>query len=404
MQERTYLYLEPYTNVFYGREKALIYNTIDGNRIVVTDKKLIEILLQLTDDKNLYSVLLDDEQLSDSIVKGFIKSLQDIFMGDTVRESLVKTKPHQLTPILNFQKDLDRFKEDLYTSIGDNVMTYIFDLSIYINGNSNHKLSNAYKQFVFPDNSDRENISVGLVKKMVKELESNTYGNINIIGGDISTHPEINEIFDCLSELKMRKTVHVYYKDRFVDIADKENFGVKYYIDFPINGNIDFNELKSKGVGFSFIVQSEKDVEEAERIIEEYLLDDYEYRPYYNGHNLDFFEKNVYLNEEDILEVKPNQNDIFSNMKINKNNFGKLVVMSDGEVYANLNKNSLGNINNQTFHRLIFNELRGEKSWKDVRCKSDTCKECIYNCLCPSMSNYEYVIGKNNLCNVDSKN
>ena len=87
-------------------------------------------------------------------------------------------------------------------------------------------------------------------------------------------------------------------------------------------------------------------------------------------------------------------------MKINKNNFGKLVVFSDGEVHANVNKKSLGNINDIDFHDLIFSELSGDESWKSVRMNAPTCKDCMYNCLCPPISNYEYTIGKNNLCNI----
>ncbi|MGB5989655.1 MAG: TIGR04150 pseudo-rSAM protein, partial [Marinifilaceae bacterium] len=379
--ERVYLYLEPYTNVFFSEKRVLVYNTIDGNRIIVENIKNIKLLSQLTNDENLYCVLLEIDQLKDPIINGFIESLQDLFMGDIVRESLVEAKPHQLIPILNLQKDLDRFKKDLYSSIGDDVMKYIFDVSIYIGGNSNHQLDNAFKQFLFPKKSSKSTMSLSIIKKIASELEHNSYGNINIVGGDISDHKDLNKIFNILDDLKMQKTIHLYYKDNFIDVSNRNNFKTRYYIDFPIINNIDFITLKSKDINFSFVIQKEEDVEKAEALILEYSLENYLFQPYYNGENIDLFEKNIYLNEDDILEVKLNQNDIFSNMKINKNNFGKLVVFSDGEVHANVNKKSLGNINDRDFHSLIFNELSGDESWKDVRMNAHTCKDCVYNCL-----------------------
>lgn len=401
IRENAYLYLEPYTNVFFSNGKVLVYNTIDGSSIIVEDEKNIELLAQLTEDDNLYCVLLEMNQLNDPIISEFITSLQNTFMGDVVRQSLVKSKPHQLTPILNFQRDLDRFKKKLYTSIGDDVMKYLFELSIYINGNSKHNLKNINKQLSFPIAESASNIPIEYIRKISNELQANTFGNINILGGDISTHPELEMILDILEELNMKKTLHIYYQDELLDISGRKNFEIKFHIDYPIKKEVDFLLLKSMGIHFCFVIQSIEDLKITETIVKENRLVNHSFEPYYNGTNIEFFEDNIYMNEEDILEVKPNQNDIFSNMKINKNNFGKLVVLSNGEVYANINKNLLGNIKDSTFHSLIFTELCGNDSWKDVRRKVDSCISCVYNCLCPPLSNYEYFLGRNNLCNIN---
>ena len=40
------------------------------------------------------------------------------------------------------------------------------------------------------------------------------------------------------------------------------------------------------------------------------------------------------------------------------------------------------------------------KSWWKLRTNIKPCNNCLYNLLCPPISNYEYVIGKYNLCNI----
>ena len=48
----------------------------------------------------------------------------------------------------------------------------------------------------------------------------------------------------------------------------------------------------------------------------------------------------------------------------------------------------------------VYKEIRSGNSWRLVRKKIKICQDCLYNQLCPPLSNYEYAIGKNNLCHV----
>ena len=45
-------------------------------------------------------------------------------------------------------------------------------------------------------------------------------------------------------------------------------------------------------------------------------------------------------------------------------------------------------------------EIHESKNWFRTRSKVKPCKSCIYNALCPPISNYEYYLKEYNLCNI----
>ena len=47
--------------------------------------------------------------------------------------------------------------------------------------------------------------------------------------------------------------------------------------------------------------------------------------------------------------------------------------------------------------------IKGQ-NWQKIRAVESPCNDCIYNLLCPPLSGYESVIGKNNLCKFKWKN
>ncbi len=105
-------------------------------------------------------------------------------------------------------------------------------------------------------------------------------------------------------------------------------------------------------------------------------------------------------NEEDLFDDVHEQNDIFAKSKINLNNFGKLIILTNGDILSNINGKPLGNFHESSIKDAIYNELQTEESWRLTKNKVKVCKDCIYNQLCPPISNYELAIGKYNLCHV----
>jgi len=151
---------------------------------------------------------------------------------------------------------------------------------------------------------------------------------------------------------------------------------------------------------FFFPVKSEREVEEAGEIDLESLIHNRRLLPYFDGSNLDFFERNVFLSKEIILGAKPSFREIFARQAINGNNFGKLTIFPDGRIYSNVNMPRLGNIKRHSLYEAVYKEMLHGRGWRLTRRNVNPCKRCVYDSLCPPLSNYELVMGRNNLCDV----
>ncbi|MCL2413707.1 MAG: hypothetical protein FWC94_00425 [Bacteroidales bacterium] len=54
-------------------------------------------------------------------------------------------------------------------------------------------------------------------------------------------------------------------------------------------------------------------------------------------------------------------------------------------------------IKENSFLVLLYKELDENTAWRKTRTEKP-CSECLYQYLCPPPSNYEFAIGKFNLC------
>jgi pseudo-rSAM protein len=85
---------------------------------------------------------------------------------------------------------------------------------------------------------------------------------------------------------------------------------------------------------------------------------------------------------------------------VNPFHFGTLTVLSNGSIYANVNTQRLGSLNGGSLHDVVYKEMYRGKSWRRIRKKVEPCKFCTFDALCPPLSNYEYALGRNNLCHI----
>ena len=128
-------------------------------------------------------------------------------------------------------------------------------------------------------------------------------------------------------------------------------------------------------------------------------LEYFEIIPLYNGNNLSFFKKFIFIHIDDLKLKKIIKNQYFANQTFNINNYGKITILSNGDFYANLNQPKLGNINKDSLYDVLCLEIYNGKSWNFIR-NVTPCKECVFQYICPPISNYELVIGKYDLCHV----
>lgn len=128
--------------------------------------------------------------------------------------------------------------------------------------------------------------------------------------------------------------------------------------------------------------------------------DEFVVTPFYNGNNYDFFERTVFITKQALKESQPSMRDIFAQMVINTLDFAKLTIMSNGNIYANVNNPKVGKLSNDSIITAIKNEMVKGKSWGKVRKNVYPCKSCPYNAVCPPISGYEYALGRFDCCNI----
>jgi len=256
----------------------------------------------------------------------------------------------------------------------------------------------------------RRQLPIPQVKKLLQELSASSLHNINILGGDIFRYSKFEELVQTLNSTPFKKTYYSHYLNimagidrlKFVDDASSM---LKILVTFPVKMDhfervVDTVKRLNLPYRFIFVVQGVEEVDAASGIISNLNITESDYIPFYNGENLLFFQENVFCDKDEILEAKPTMKEIYQNMSVNGLNFGKITILSDGAIYANVNAARLGYVGRDSMVQALAVEMsRGKgKSWFRVRKGVYPCKECVYELLCPPLSNYTFVVGRDNLC------
>jgi pseudo-rSAM protein len=417
-KQNYWLYLEPYVHLSIKKEHVLLYNTLSGQMLEYGQKEpeVVKLIKKLSHKKNLYVIPVNQRQIE--CIPGlqrFITDLRDYFMGDVLDATSVSGKPIQLTPILNIHKDVKKIKGDLSRSAGEEMMSYVTRLTLYVNSDCQHhcnRCSLLYKQFdhCYKSTGSKKELNLSNIKNMLWELKGSALSAVKILGGNIFNYSQLKELVAFLDTLPQLKTYYFHYlqlerEGKKLKILQGQRNSINVMVPLPVQKShfekvwkeIIDSGIKAKAI---FIIQQEDDIEIIQNLAESFEIEHFILRPFYNGSNLSFFEKYVFVNREMIQKIKPGEKDIFSKMVLNSTNFGNMVVLSNCNIYANVNAAPLGKLGKDSLYNAIYKEMVNGKSWRRTRKKVTPCKHCTFEVLCPPLSNYEYAIGKNNLCHI----
>ena len=371
--------IEPYVFVDIKSKHVLLYNTLDGVTIESTNEKIVELLQETLQEENCGVALLTHERYRQEEICCFVDELREKFMGDVINVSLSDGKPVQILPFYNYSKEQELYKKNNFSSY-KNILEKLFEISLYIDATTNiTKL-------------------IHFLITLPKNLTFNIVGNMEEV-------PNYSELFSYLDHCSSPKNLLCSYKNIIpLQPIFAHNFSYQISVSFPINVERWNHAMKvllsqSLPVEFVFEVSSEEDVQLSEQLIEQHQIDKYRLKPNYTGNNIRFFENEVFLSKEDILSTPMTMKDFFARQAMNLYDFGKITILPNGDVYANLNHPSLGNIYVNNIHEILHKEVEEGKSWFRVR-NHPPCTDCVYQWICPSPSNYEIAIGRSNLCHV----
>lgn len=400
------------------RDSLLLYNSLTGKALEYpreSKQPIFKIINRLQSPKNLQVIRLTGKEMQDTIILDFVNDIRNHFMGDLIDVCLSKKKPAQIIPIISIDSDINRLKKVSFSFFKTDMKNYITEIFLYIDDSCAQKCgicNKAYKQFpCCSSNKNKESeLNIFEIKKLLDELMNSPLFNLNILGGNIFAYSKFIELAGMINHLPAQKVYYVHYANILEEngklkYLNPKSSVLKVLAPAPLDQDkltkaVDF--LKKTGLAsqFIFVVQSEDEFNKAEAVISALKIDNADYQPFYNGNNLEFFEKNVFTTEEEILGAKPGMKDIYTNSVVNKLNFGRLTILSNGYMYANVNASRLGIIGKDSIYDALYKEMYHGKSWRRIRKNVQPCKHCTFQALCPPLSNYNYALGKNNLCHV----
>ena len=405
-----WLIIETYVHISLSPRGVLFYNTLDSKILESDNNNVLLIADKLLTNENRYCTLIKEKDLKNKEISDFINDLKMNFMGDVIPIDYSKSAPIQLSPLLDIQNEISSKSLMSDPAVGKNVLNYLYELNIYLNGtcqNTCEACLDTYKQITCcRKTSIKKEFELDELKRLVHETKNSNLSKINILGGNILNYSHFDELIEISADTRFSivLNLHICNFEKRITTLHQSNITLNLIIDF----NSKWDELKSRisetlnlklKTTYTFILSSIKEVERAESIIKEYKIQNFDFKPFYNGQNTEFFQNEVFLSKDDILEKPISMKGIFRNSIINTNYFGVLSIANDGKVYADLNKDVIGNIYEDSIKDCIFREITKGKSWFRVR-NIGKCKDCLYRELCPPISNYETALNKENLCHI----
>lgn len=371
--------IEPYVHISIVNSNVLLYNTFDGSFIESKDIEIVKLSKETLLKENCGVVLLTAERYNLDNIRKFIMELRAKYMGDIIDIELSKSKPVQIMPFTSLVNTQELFKKQNFPT-GKKILEYLSEISIYVDYNTNIMDLNSFLKSL-------PNIST-----------------VNIIGNlkDVANYKELLLVLDQFPSLK--KITCNYSNVISLQPEFVNNFSYSILINYPIDiskWNYSRRLLLNQSIPFEciFEVTSMDNYSQINKFIEEFGIEKHQLKPVYTGDNIDFFKENVFLTKDDILSTPLSISDFFINQSMNIFDFGKIAIMSNGDIYANVNYPILGNIHTHSIYEIISKELEEGRSWLRIRNQAP-CNTCLYQWFCPSPSNYEIAIGRPNLCHV----
>ena len=404
-----WFYIDTYVYARKTENSLILYNTLSKNITKFYQIEILSFYDKLKEENGI--IKLNTNDLKNRTLREFVILVKNTFSGDLIEIKNGNSKPILLKSQCHIMDDARNKAKDEKKEIKD-ILQYLHELSIYVNSECNIKdcqiCNYAYKQTdTCYKQAENNSLNLEEIKPIIDLIDClPNLRKLKVLGGDINKYESLNDLLELLKE-KQTEIEFIFnikqLKKETLSKFKNKNFTKKIIIQgrdgFQIfKKNIDF--LKKDDCSFDFLVDNEIDFDLIDKNY--HLLNGINHRvvPIYLGNNLLFFEQNVYMTEEDIVESQPELKSILRNEKLNTNFFGKLFITSKGDVYENLNGTSIASIKKINLAKLISQIITNGDYWFKIRQNCNECKDCHFVDICPPISNYELVLKQNNLCKV----
>lgn len=179
-----WFYLKPYTFLWGNTSIALIYNSVSGEGVEINKSGEVgNIIEHLQDHSNGYCIEISEKDKNKPDINTLISSVKSSFSGDLIETSGQKAQPVIFPPKLKINKDINILKADPKRSVGENILSYLDDVSIYINGECSltcKHCKSSYRQIACCTKS-RHSLGFEKIKGFVSQIQGGKVSQINIL-------------------------------------------------------------------------------------------------------------------------------------------------------------------------------------------------------------------------------
>ena len=398
-----WFYLSPKDYVT-SKEDICLYHTESGARLEVTEGHLKDLLQAVYEPKNLGVVEFPQELWKQEGAHALIEQMLSLHMAGLIPIDREQGKPINLLPILNLQKDVDKAMSIGELSlVVDDLLSYLSRLMLCLGGGG--RLCPSYLSRVWRE-QEAHWMSPSLLYSLLEQARYSRMKQVGLYADSLFLHPQIKEILDLLEsyeydyqlwmsanhylqnqeEIKMylRSMKCICHLSLLASATELEDLARMCEVDVQL-------------FSWHFLIEDESQYARVEQFTEIWGIVQSELVPIYTGDNLPFFEEYIYLSEDDIFSEPIEMRRVFCNQKLNSNDFGALTVLPTGECRVSMNTPALGNLLQSSLLEILYKELTTNTAWRKTR-NSGKCQKCFFQYLCPPLSSYEQVIGREDLC------
>ncbi len=407
-----WFYLEPFVYVSIKGNDLLLYNTLTGKFLTyICRPRLIEFLFDLNRKENLYALKVSQEFLRDNGLEDFVDDISEHFMGDLIDVSLSGKKPFIMPHHFDIQEEVKRRRRRTLKNVSRDSLFSINELTFFVNNQCDNNCTackTAYKQFLWcTRGKNKSELELTEIKEILDQTKGCPIKNINIIGGDLTQYPHLNQLVSLLGSDSFNTNYYFHLSHLKNGLPETIRAGgpkVKIILlvdcsTLMIPGDLTY--LKELNPGkLIFLIQREEEIKTLDELIEDLQTVDISVQPYFNRHNIEFFNANVFFDQESLSESILDLGVINARKSYNTQNYGKMFIGSNKNIYSDLNGKSLGRIDEISMETAVISELSGQGNWLKIRRDVTPCKDCLLNSICPPLSNFENAAGINNSCNI----
>ncbi|MDR2065999.1 MAG: hypothetical protein LBP85_09890 [Prevotellaceae bacterium] len=397
-----WLYIEPYAYLKYVERHLIVYNELNKTIIEfqnIDDKILNNIAEQLNSDTECCCIEIDEKQRENENVSNFITQLRTNFSGDCI----IKTnnfKPLILKQKKEARQQFDFSKIDDLYQIRYKLKLLPREITLHFGMKSEYD-----KYYPFIDNACSLSSEIDIYNYMGKIYNNiKEYSNVstlNIICYNDTNYAEINSFIN-----RNHSSYNVFIHCDILQFLNKNVvFNKKHtyclYCNTDLGKNIE-SVKNYDNIIFCFYVKNSEEIEKIQAISEQLSITT-KIIPAYDN-NINFFEKYIFTDRDDIIEQNLSVDDILVNEILNTNFFGRIYVNKFGFITTGSNKSTYLNISEHSINDFILKEMQfNESIWFLLRKNIEPCKNCAYCNLCPPISEYEILLNRFNLCNIYKK-